>query len=51
MNIQMNELCGIDIHNITSLFNNEFHKEQTWVYLDIVNETDAFSLWHLIGHW
>ncbi len=49
MNIQMNEFHDIDIHDITSPFNNEFHKERTWVYLDIVNETHVLFPWHLIG--
>jgi len=51
MNIQMNELHGIGIHDITSLSSNEFHEEQTWVCLDIVNETYAPFSWHLIGFW
>jgi hypothetical protein len=47
----MNELHDIDIHNITSLSNNEFHEERTWVCLDIVNETPVFFPWHSIGFW
>jgi hypothetical protein len=39
MNIQMNELHGIDICDITSLSSDKFHKEQTWIYLDTINET------------
>jgi hypothetical protein len=39
----MNELHGIDIHNITSLSNDESHKERTWACLDIINETHAPS--------
>jgi hypothetical protein len=39
MNIQMNELHGIGIRDITSLSSDKFHKEQTWVCLDIVDET------------
>jgi hypothetical protein len=46
----MNERHGIGIHNITSFFSNEFHKERTWVCLDIVEEGDAPSPWHLIGY-
>jgi len=49
MNIQMKELHGIGIHDITSPSSNEFHKEQTWVCLVIIDETHAFSPWHLIG--
>ncbi len=48
MNIQMNELHGIGIRDITSPSNNKFHEEQTWVCLDIINETHAFP-WHLIS--
>jgi hypothetical protein len=43
MNIQMNELHGINIHDITSLINNEFHVEHTWVCLDFIDETYAPS--------
>jgi hypothetical protein len=50
MNIQMNELHGIDICDITSLSSNEFHKVRTWACLDIVDEIDAPSPWHLIGY-
>jgi hypothetical protein len=49
MNIQMNELHDINIHDITSLFNNEFHMERTSVCLDIVNEIHVLFLWHSIG--
>jgi hypothetical protein len=49
MNIQMNELHGIGIHDITSPFSDEFHKEWTWVCLDIIDKTHAPSLWHSIG--
>jgi hypothetical protein len=49
MNIQMNELHGIGIRDIKSLFNNKFHKQSTWVCLNIVDETFAPSLGHLIG--
>jgi hypothetical protein len=49
MNIQMNELHGISICNITSPSNDEFHEERTWVCLDIVDETHAFFPWHLIS--
>jgi hypothetical protein len=45
----MNEFHGIGIHDITSLSNNEFHEEQTWACLDIINETHAPFPWHLIG--
>jgi hypothetical protein len=51
MNIQMNKLHGIHICDITSLFNDKFHEEWTWVCLDIVNETHAPSPWELIGYW
>ncbi len=44
MNIQKNEPHGISICHITSFFINEFHEEQTWAYLDIINETHALSL-------
>jgi hypothetical protein len=47
MNIQMNELYGI--HDITSPFNDKFHKEQTWVCLHIINEIHAPPPWHLIS--
>ncbi len=50
MNIHMNELYG-GIRDITSLFNNKFHKEQTWVCLDIVDETHESSPWCLISFW
>jgi hypothetical protein len=43
MNIQMNELHGINIHDITSLVNNEFHEECTRACLDIIDETYAPS--------
>ncbi len=50
MNIQMNEFHGIDIHDITSSFTNEFHEEWTWAcFMDIIDETHEFSPWHLIG--
>jgi len=29
-------------------FSDEFHKEWTWVCLDIINEINAASRWHLI---
>jgi hypothetical protein len=48
MNIQMNELCGIGICDIASLSNDKFHKEQTWVCLDIIDKTHAPSPWHSI---
>ncbi len=38
MNIQMNELHGIGIHDITSPSSDKFHKEQIWVCLDIIDE-------------
>jgi hypothetical protein len=41
-------VSNVCICHITSLSNNEFHKEQT-TYLDIVDETHALSPWHLIG--
>jgi hypothetical protein len=41
MNIQMNELHGVGIRDITSLFSDKFHKEWTWVCLDIIDETHA----------
>jgi hypothetical protein len=40
---------NVCIRHITSPFNDEFHKEWTWAYLDTVNETHAPSPWHLIG--
>jgi len=49
MNIQMNELHGIGIRDITSFFSDVFHEEWTWVYLDIVNEIHTPFPWHLIG--
>jgi hypothetical protein len=49
MNIQMKEIHGIGICDITSPSSNEFHKEQTWVYLDIVDEIRAPFPWHSIG--
>jgi len=45
----MNEPHGIGICDITSFFSDKFHEEQTWVYLDIVDETREPSLWHWIG--
>jgi hypothetical protein len=45
----MNEPHGISICDITSFFSDKFHEEQTWVYLDIVDETREPSLWHWIG--
>jgi hypothetical protein len=39
----MNELHGIDICDITSHYNDKFHKEWTWVYSDIVDEIHALS--------
>jgi hypothetical protein len=47
MNIHMNEPHGI--LDITSLFNNKFHEERTWVCLDIIDEIGEPSLWHWIG--
>ncbi len=47
MNIHMNEFRGVSISDITSPFNNKFHKEQTWACLDIINETHEPSQWHL----
>jgi hypothetical protein len=38
MNIQMNELYGNGIHDITSLFSDKFHEEWTWACLDIIDE-------------
>jgi hypothetical protein len=49
MNTQMNILHGINIHDITSPSNNEFHEEWIWVCLDIINGIHALSLWHSIG--
>jgi hypothetical protein len=49
MIIQMNELYGIGICDITFFFNDEFHEEWTWACLDIVDEIHAPSPWHLIG--
>jgi len=43
----MNELRGVSICDITSPFNNKFHKEQTWACLDIIDETHEPSQWHL----
>jgi hypothetical protein len=43
MNILKNEPHGIDIHDITSFFSDEFHKESTWACLNIVDETHAPS--------
>ncbi len=51
MNIQINEFHNIGIRDITSLSNDEFHMEQTWVYLDIVDETREPFPWHLIIFW
>jgi len=51
MIIQMNELYGIGICDITFFFNDEFHEEWTWACLDIVDEIHAPSPWHLIGSW
>jgi hypothetical protein len=45
----MNEHHGIGIHDITSHFSDEFHKERTWVCLDIVDKIYAPSSWYLIG--
>jgi hypothetical protein len=50
MNIQMNELHGISIDDITSPSNDKFHKKRIWACLDIVDETYAPSPWHLIGY-
>jgi hypothetical protein len=49
MNIQMNEFHGIDIHDITSLFSDEFHEEWTWAFLDIIDEIHEFFPWRMIG--
>jgi hypothetical protein len=49
MNIQMNELHGIGIRDITFFSNNEFHEKQTWVCLDIIDKTHAPSPWHSLG--
>jgi hypothetical protein len=49
MNIQMNELHGIGIRDITSFFNDEFHEEWTRVCLDIVDKIHEPFSWHLIG--
>jgi hypothetical protein len=43
----MNELHGIGIRDITSPFNDKFHKEQTWACLDIIDETCEPSQWCL----
>jgi hypothetical protein len=50
MNIQINEFHGIGIHDIISPYSKEFHKEQIWACLDIVDEINAPSPWHLIGY-
>ncbi len=34
----MDELHGINIHDITSFFNDKFHEEWTWACLDIVDK-------------
>jgi hypothetical protein len=47
MNIHMNEIYS-GIRDITSPFNNKFHKERTWVCLDIVDETCESFPWCLI---
>jgi hypothetical protein len=41
----MNELHGVGIYDITSLFNDKFHEERTWACLGIVNETCEPSPW------
>jgi len=48
MNIQMNEPHSVGIHDITSLFNDEFHEERTWACLDIIDKICEPSSWHLI---
>ncbi len=42
-------MFNVRIHHITFPFSDEFHKEWTWVCLDIVDETHGPSPWHLIG--
>jgi hypothetical protein len=42
----MNEPRGIDIREITSLSNDEFHKERTWACLDIIDKICEPSPWH-----
>jgi hypothetical protein len=44
MIIQMNKFHSIGIRNITSPFKDQFHKERTWAYLNIVDEIHVFSL-------
>jgi hypothetical protein len=46
MNIQINEPHGIDIYDITSPSNDEFHEEQIWACLDIVDKIHEASPWH-----
>jgi hypothetical protein len=49
MNIHVNELHGINIHDIASTFNDEFHNEWTWACLDIIDETCEPFPWRLIS--
>ncbi len=39
----MNELHSIGIHDITSPFNDKFHKEWTWACSDKIDEIHAPS--------
>ncbi len=43
--MHMNEFHCVGIYDITSPFNDKFHKEQTWAYLDNVNETRELCTW------
>jgi len=45
----MDELHGVGIYGIITPFNDKFHEEWTWAYLDIIDETSEPSSWHLIS--
>jgi hypothetical protein len=45
----MDELHGVGIYGITSPSSDKFHGEQTWAYLDTIDETCEPSSWHLMS--
>ncbi len=47
LQVRLKMLIHDVIHNIISSFNNKFHKEQSWVCLDIINEFFQFFQKHL----
>jgi hypothetical protein len=49
MQAMMQLMVDGGVHDITSHFSDEFHKELPWLCLDIACERLSFFPWHLIS--